>query len=132
MKMFKEKWAIPYIGDIILGDKNYAKHGHVVKELHAQNINYYENQWNNFVAQYDIKELEEELKLLREKLIQKATAPEHFTCIAEVVKATDEVKKKNGPKAMEFLKKAGKWTFDVATEIGTTVAAEVIKKAMGV
>lgn len=44
--------------------------------------------------------------------------------------AEDEAKAKNGPKMIEYLKKGGKWTLDTATEIGTNVAAEVIKKAL--
>jgi hypothetical protein len=32
---------------------------------------------------------------------------------------------------LEYLKKGGVWALDTATKIGTSVAAEVIKKTLG-
>jgi hypothetical protein len=55
----------------------------------------------------------------------------HDEAVAEVGKALKEAKAGDGSKVLGHLKAAGKWAFDMATQIGTRVAAEVIKKAMG-
>jgi hypothetical protein len=38
----------------------------------------------------------------------------------------------DGPKALQYLKAAGKWAQEAATKIGVEVAAAAIKSAMGV
>ncbi|WP_275296523.1 hypothetical protein [Pseudomonas lundensis] len=39
--------------------------------------------------------------------------------------------KQDGEGALKHLKFAGKWAFDMAAEIGTSVAAQAIQKAIG-
>jgi hypothetical protein len=60
-----------------------------------------------------------------------AVEPEHDITVSEVAKAEQAAKTGNGAKALEYLKSAGKWAFDTAKKIGTSVAAEAIKKSMG-
>ena len=61
---------------------------------------------------------------------EEAETPEHYQIVADVAAAETAAKAGNGPKVIEYLKKAGSWAFDTATKIGTSVAAEVIKKSM--
>lgn len=71
-----------------------------------------------------------DLEILKNQLQNQAKTPKQKQAVIEVAMAEDEAKAKNGPKMIEYLKKGGKWTLDTATEIGTNVAAEVIKKAL--
>jgi hypothetical protein len=75
--------------------------------------------------------LGEELIKLKETLIQKASLPEHYTAIAEVANAEVATKTKDNNKIVKSLLTGGKWVLDVATDIGTSVVAEIINKQMG-
>jgi hypothetical protein len=44
---------------------------------------------------------------------------------------TSPAKEGNGPKALEYLKMAGKWALDKASKIGLSVAAAALKAALG-
>ena len=59
-----------------------------------------------------------------------AKSSDQYRALAEISDAETAAKAGQGSKVLEHLKKAGKWTFDVARDIGTDVAAEVIKKSM--
>jgi hypothetical protein len=48
----------------------------------------------------------------------------------DVALARKYAMEKNKPKTVEHLKKAGKWALDTATQIGATVAAEVLKRSL--
>ena len=49
-----------------------------------------------------------------------------------VASAVVVAKHGQGSKALEYLSKTGKWVLDVATKIGTTVAAAAIKESLGI
>jgi hypothetical protein len=51
--------------------------------------------------------------------------------LANVAAAEKEAKAGNEEKAIDHLKKAGKWALDMATKIGVTVATEAIKGSLG-
>ena len=52
--------------------------------------------------------------------------------IGNVAMAEKAAKEGDGPKALEYLKAAGKWALDTATKIGSSVASAAITKAIGV
>ena len=52
-----------------------------------------------------------------------ATTAEQQVAIGAVAAAEIEAKQNNGPQALEYLSKAGKWTLDTTTKIGVVVAA---------
>jgi len=88
--------------------------------------------WNQSKDSIDLSKLAEELAQLRTAMKQDAEDDvEHDEAVAEVGKALKEAKSGNGSKVMEHLKASGTWALDTATKIGTSVAAEVIKKSMG-
>jgi hypothetical protein len=72
-----------------------------------------------------------ELTKLKQELISKATLPEHYIAIGEVANAEEATKSKDGNKVVKSLLTAGKWVLDAATDIGTSVVAEIINKQMG-
>ena len=130
----KKPNTIKYIAEEITMNsdiyKTQGQTGAVGPGAHAHDINF--NQlWNQYSSKIDLKQLAEELSNLRDSLIQKADEPEHYRAIAEVSEAETSAKDSNGPKVLKHLKKAGKWAFSVAENIGTTIAAEALKKAMG-
>jgi uncharacterized protein YjbI with pentapeptide repeats len=97
---------------------------------HAHDITF--NQaWNDISKEIDLSKLSEELSVLKETVASEAKSSDQIRALAEVSDAETAAKAGKGSKVVEHLKRAGKWTFDVATNIGTDVAAEVIKKSMG-
>lgn len=78
----------------------------------------------------DLPALATELASLRNSLRQQATEIEHDQAVACIGAAENAAKKQDGAEALGHLKSAGKWAFDVATKIGTNVAAKAIQTAM--
>jgi hypothetical protein len=86
--------------------------------------------WNQVSQDVDLTKLQDELSILKEAVRREAKSSEQYRALAEVSDAETAVKAGKGSKVVEHLKKAGKWAFDVARDIGTDVAAEVIKKSL--
>ncbi len=82
-------------------------------------------------ASIDLTALAAELAELRVSMRQHATEFEHGQAIASVGAAEIAAKKQDSAGALGHLRSAGKWAFDVATRIGTEVAAKAIQTAIG-
>lgn len=78
----------------------------------------------------DLPVLATELAILRNLMRNQATEIEHDQAVASIGAAERSAKKQDGAGALEHLKFAGKWAFDVATNIGTNVAAKAIQTAI--
>jgi hypothetical protein len=104
--------------------------GAVGPGAHAHDINF-QQIWKQLEHSIDLANLAEELSRLRKEMKNEAVEPEHDIAVSEIAKAEQASRSGNGAKAIEHLKSAGNWALDAATKIGTTVAAEVIKKSMG-
>ncbi|MDP3182569.1 MAG: hypothetical protein Q8M54_07085 [Desulfobaccales bacterium] len=104
--------------------------GAVGPGAHAHDIQF-QQIWNQVQGHIDLSLLIEDLEKLKKHLKEEAETPEQLQAVTDVSLAEKEAKAGNGPKVLEYLKKAGQWAFDTATKIGTSVAAEVIKKALG-
>lgn len=87
--------------------------------------------WNEMKNELDFEKVSEELARLRSEAQKIAKTPEELVSVGEIASAEIAAKEGSGPKMLEHLKNAGKWTLDIATNIGSTIAAEVIKKSMG-
>lgn len=87
--------------------------------------------WNQNKEKIDLTQLSKELSTLRETLSQNANSPEEFIEIGNIANAEVEAKGNNGSKALEYLAKVGKWSFNTATLLGVAVAANAIKIAAG-
>ncbi len=97
---------------------------------HTHDINF--NQiWNENKSDIDLPALAVELSKLRQKLKDEATEAEHYSSMGAIASAESCAKKGDGPGALEYLSKAGKWALDIANKIGVPVATEALKKAIG-
>lgn len=121
------------VQEITMGDKyiTSGQVGAVGPGAHAHELHFAQI-WNQSAAEIDIVALHEQLSRLRETLRAEAQTPEQDVAVAAVANAELAAKSGDGPKAMEWLSKAGKWTFDVATKIGVGVAAAALKAALGI
>lgn len=79
----------------------------------------------------DLPVLARELATLRKSMREQATEVEHDQAVASIGAAETAAKQQDGAGVLEHLKSAGKWALDVATTIGTTVAAQAIQNAAG-
>jgi hypothetical protein len=102
---------------VVVGDSGTASNFTQVGQSSASNI--------------DLSSLADELAILREALRSQAQEPGHFTALSEVTSAEKAAREGNGPVALEHLKKAGAWVWDVATKIGIGVATAAAKAALG-
>jgi hypothetical protein len=80
---------------------------------------------------FDIAEVRRELPVLREALLAAATEPDHYRDVAAIRSAEIEAEKQDKPKLLGYLSKVGSWGCDIATKIGTTVVADLLKQAIG-
>lgn len=73
-----------------------------------------------------------DLEKLRGAMLKEASESEHYAAVANVKAAEEEAKRGDENKALEYLKKAGQWTLEIATKIGVPIAIEAIKKQTGI
>jgi hypothetical protein len=92
--------------------------------------NTFVQRWAQSAADIDLPALAAELAILRAELRRESQEIEHDQAVANVGSAEAAAKQNDGPSALKHLKDAGKWALDVATKIGTTVAAKAIENAL--
>ncbi len=72
-----------------------------------------------------------DLAKLREAMVSNSSSPAHYVAVGEVAAAEQAANAGDEPSALEHLKKAGKWALDVATKIGSEVAAAALRTSLG-
>ena len=87
--------------------------------------------WTATSGQIDLAALAEELAKLRNDMSKEATEPNHFTAMSEVNEAEKAAKNGDGPNALQHLKGAGTWVWDVATKVGIGVVTAAAKSTLG-
>lgn len=87
--------------------------------------------WQRAASEVDLQKLAESLGSLRPQLRAEPDSGEHDEEIGQVAAAEKAATAGDGRKALEHLKEAGKWVFEVAPKIGESVAANVIATALG-
>ncbi len=126
-------WMIKNLGEIHVGDKyeisNNGQIGAIGTNAKAEG-NFFSQRWSELESQVDLGELASELATLRAELRKSASSVEEDQVIANIGSAENAAKQKDGPSALKFLKAAGQWALDVATKVGTTVAAKAIENAI--
>ena len=88
--------------------------------------------WNQVQGTLDLSQLARQLATLQIALRAEAKEPEHEMAIGAVAAAATAAQQGNGANTLEYLKKAGSWALDIATKIGTDIAAAALKSATGV
>lgn len=86
---------------------------------------------NQFQNQIDLAKLEKELIRLHKEMKKLAKTPKQDVAVGAIVQATQAAKENDRSKVFEHLKTAGTWAWDVATKIGTSLATEALKLALG-
>jgi len=81
-------------------------------------------------ANVDLEHLAEELRRLRSALREQSSNLEQDEAIVEIGRAEAAAVAGDTGALVRHLKSAGHWAFDVATKIGTSVAAAAINKAL--
>jgi hypothetical protein len=79
----------------------------------------------------DLKVLSAQLEQLQAELAKHATERDHYAAIVAVSDAAASAREGKGGESLSKLKAAGKWALKIASEIGTTVAADAIKQSLG-
>lgn len=87
--------------------------------------------WNNVAEQIDLEKLKAELNQLRTEARSQAKSPNEDIIVSELANAEIAASQDDGPKVLRHLANAGKWALDLATKIGTNVAAAAIKQSIG-
>ena len=120
-----------FIGAIMGDQYNVSgQTGAIGPNAHAHDIAF--NQvWSQLQNKVDLPKLANELVKLRETMQRNATEPEHTFAIGAVTAAEQSARQNNGPKVVEYLKIAGKWTYGLAEKIGVDLAVEALKEAIG-
>lgn len=75
--------------------------------------------------------LTNELAMLRAEMKKQASEPEHDIAVGSVAAAEKEANGGDESRTLQFLSAAGNWALDVAVKIGTPVAVEALRKALG-
>jgi hypothetical protein len=99
-------------------------------QAHAHDIIFHQV-WNDFPEKIDVLLLAQELSALRSALLIDAIEPKQFVAIGEIAAAETAAASGDGPKALEHLKRAGSWVWDVSTKVGIGVATAAAKSALG-
>jgi hypothetical protein len=118
--------------EVIMGDQYNVsgQAGAVGPGAHARDMSFTQV-WNQMESKVDLGKLAEELNRLREAMDHDATEPAQKLAAGAVAAAEQSARQKDGPKALEYLKTAGKWAFSVAEKIGVDLAKEALKGALG-
>jgi hypothetical protein len=116
---------------IIMGDSyNAQQAGAMGPNAKASNMSF-QQIWAHSCADLDLARLATELRDLRAEMKSRSTEIDHDAAIASVGAAEQAASEDDGPTVLKHLKRAGHWALEVATKIGTTVAAKALENAIG-
>jgi hypothetical protein len=129
---YAEELRNVFVKEVYMGDKNinYGQAGAMGRHS-TGTITNYGQVWQQMKSTVDLDKLAAELVELRAALRQKAQTVEEDKAVAVVAEAESEARKGNGPGALEKLARAGSWVLGVAKDIGVSLAAEALKKSLG-
>lgn len=129
---YTQDFRTSIIQEVTMGDRYSAGQvGAQGPNAHAHDINF--NQiWQQNEGKMNLSDLSNELESLRNSLQNEANTAEQFSEIGTIANAEIEAKNGDGPKALESLSKAGKWSLSVAEKIGVGVATAAIKGSLGI
>jgi uncharacterized protein YjbI with pentapeptide repeats len=132
----RPNFSIQSMRDFDMSDDQGSKYinkgqvGAMGDNAHAHNMTF--NQTINTGESLDLVALAVELAQLRMAIKNKQdSSPQADVALGEIAKAEIAAGEKDESGVWQHLKAAGKYALDTATTIGTTLAAEVLKKAMG-
>lgn len=119
-----------HFGEVIMG--NLINQGNMAMGHGRVENSTVTNTWSGLGNGDTVAKLAEELALLRSELRRSSdNSAEQDAAIGAVAAAERAARKGDGQKALDALKGAGKWVFDIAEKIGVAVAASALKSALG-
>lgn len=117
-------------GDIyVTSYNNYGQVGAMGDHAQASNFT---QAWANAGASIDLPALASELARLQDEMRSSANSSEELESLTAIARAKEAAEANDGPTALSYLAKAGKWAFGVAEKIGVAVAAAAIKVSLGI
>ncbi len=119
-----------HIGELKMEENYTVGQGVAGTHVHAHDMTFQQVSAKQ-IGHLDMRILGVELASLRRKMKQAATEPDHDIAIGQIASAEAAAQKGDDGSVLRHLKSAGKWAFDVATKVGLNVAAEAIKKSIG-
>lgn len=141
MKLIKNKLIKPVISsdaaptkseiEMVFGNKYQAQQVGAMGHQAVAYDNIFNQTWNQIQNTVDLNSLIKELSALREQMKQDASETEHYVSMGAVAEAEVAAKTGDGPRVLQSLKKAGKWGLKKAEDIGINLAAELIKRSIG-
>lgn len=122
-----------HYGDVVMRDKNVLEGQGVLApggDVHDINFNQI---WDQSQQEIQLPQLAEELARLRKAMRSLGDKADKDVDVevGYVASAEKEARKGDGPGTLQYLSKAGKWAWDVATEIGVELAAAALGRALG-
>lgn len=120
-----------FVKELVMGDKYERNQGVMGREVIASHMNFTQA-WAQASPDVDLNQLARELATLRREMKKEATTAEQDASIGQLALAESAATQGDGPGVLARLAEAGKWALDVATKIGTTVAAAAIKSSLGI
>ena len=123
-------------GDLVMGDNVgrdniHADRGGVAAGGNAEINNFvFMQAWSELSAKPDLDALSRELADLRKKMRAEAVEAQHDIAIGEIAAAETAANFGDGASVMQHLKAAGKWALEFAIQVGATLTAEIMKKAI--
>ena len=83
-------------------------------------------EWNQVKNEVDIDRLRAEVEEAIILLQKNACKDEHYTDLANVTLARDELKKADGPSMLKYLRKTGEFGLDIIKGMGSTVLLQLL------
>ncbi len=72
----------------------------------------------------------QDLTELRDQMQSRAATPDQDLAVVAIDRAIESARAGDSQRATDYLRQAGRWALDVATAVGTEVAAAAIRSAL--
>ncbi|QDT43392.1 Secreted effector protein pipB2 [Gimesia alba] len=121
-----------HVGDENMRDKYEVVQAGAVGPRATVNNSEFHQIWAQQSKEVEVSRLAEDLAVLREAMKRESNSASHDVSIGEIAAAEKATHAGDGPRAIEHLKKAGIWAFEISKKIGVEVAIAMIKAAQGI
>lgn len=119
------------VGSFHMGDRYTANTVGVMGPNATGNTVNLQQIWNQLQGSLNVEELAKELGTLQTAMTSEAKEPDQHLATGAVAAAEAAAKGGDGPKALEYLQRAGGWALDVATKIGVDAVSSALKGPLG-
>ena len=133
MKCFIREHDRRIIKEVTKVERTTNIYGPSVNLEHGNAEHFTQNQnTGSMIAHLDMPTLAGELARLRAAAQNKASSSDELRSVADLAEAEEAAKKGDRNTTVQKLAKIGKWIFDLAKEIGASIAAKLIGEQIGI